>query len=86
MTTTHVPGITTKKRLTGDFTQKKKIIVTNARATVVEMKIVEQLNVESPRMLEYLHIARGGKLGNAESYPNLMAAPRHVEKVRSLNI
>lgn len=80
----HVPGITTKKRQTGDFTQKKRIIVTNARATVVEMKIVEQLNVEAPHMLEYQHIAHGGKLGNAERYPNLMAALRHVEKVRSL--
>ena len=86
MTTTHAPGITTKKRRTGDFTQKKRIIVTNARATVVEIKIVEQLNVEAPHMLEYPHIAHGGKLGNAEHYPNSMAAPRHVEKVRSLTM
>ena len=78
----HAPGITTKKRQTGDFTQKKRIIVTNARATVVEMKIVEQLNVEAPHMLEYQHIAHGGKLGNAERYPNLMEALKHVEKVR----
>ena len=78
----HVPGITTKKRQTGDFIQKKRIIVTNARDTVVEMKIVEQLNVEAPHMLEYPHIAHGGKLGNAERYPNLMEALRHVEKVR----
>lgn len=56
--------------------------MTNARATVVEMKIVGQLNVEAPHMLEYPHIAHGGKLGNAERYPNLMAALRHVEKVR----
>ena len=80
----HVPGITTKKRQTGDFTQRKRIIVTNARATVVEMKIVEQLNVEDPHMLEYPHIVHGGKLGNAERYPNLMVTLRHVEKVRSL--
>ena len=60
--------------------------MTNARATVVEIKIVEQLNVEAPHMLEYPHIAHGGKLGNAEHYPNLMAAPRHVEKVRSLTM
>ena len=78
----HAPGITTKKRQTGDFTQKKRIIVTNARATVVEMKIVEQLNVEAPHMLEYPHIAHGGKLGNAERYLNSMEALRHVEKVR----
>ena len=84
MTTTHAPGITTKKRQTGDFTQKKRIIVTNARATVVEMKIVEQLNVEAPPILEYPHIAHGGELVNAEHYPNLMAALRHVEKVRSI--
>ena len=82
MTTTHAPGITTKKRQTGDFTQRKRIIVTNARAIVVEMKIVEQLNVEAPHMLEYPHIAHGGKLGNAERYPNSMEALRHVEKVR----
>ena len=56
--------------------------MTNARDTVVEMKIVEQLNVEAPHMLEYPHIAHGGKLGNAECYPNLMEALRHVEKVR----
>ena len=78
----HVPGITTKNRQTGDFTQKKRIIVTNARATVVEMKIVARLNVEAPHMLEYPHIAHGGKLGNAERYPNSMEALRHVEKVR----
>ena len=82
MTTTPAPGITTKKRQTGDFTQKKRIIVTNARATVVEMKTVEQLNVEAPHMLEYPHIAHGGKLGNAELHPNSMAALRHVERVR----
>ena len=56
--------------------------MTNARATVVEMKIVARLNVEAPHMLEYPHIAHGGKLGNAKRSPNLMAAPRHVEKVR----
>ena len=82
MTPTHAPGITTKRRQTGDFTQKKRIIVTNARATVVEMKAVEQLNVEAPHTLEYPHIAHGGKLASAERYPNLMAALRHVEKVR----